>query len=157
LDNIGVASGVKKKLHEWLGREKPPIVDTAVRERLLAELAASPATLRKHLRESSYRLSPLVEGVRQDSPELLARTLNALAAEYLNGSREMQRACREEVLQAKQHARWALARQPDDAWRREAIEWMILWLEDPGLFESWVRLRLEAMDATTESRSPAPE
>lgn len=124
-----------------------------MRERLLADLAPITAgTLRKHLRDSGYALTPLVEGVRQDSPELLARTLNALAAEYLNGSREVRRACREEVLQSKQHARWALARRADP-WREEAIGWMVLWLEDPGSFEPWVRLRLAVMGPDWPRRS----
>jgi hypothetical protein len=142
-----VGSAGKKKLLEWLARENPPIVDIAVWNRLFTELAPiSAATLRRHLRDSGHPLSPLVEGVRQESPESLARTLTALAHEYAGGGEDARRACREKVLTAKQHARWALMTR-QDKWRKEAIDWMILWLEDPGLFEAWVRLRLEAMDA----------
>jgi hypothetical protein len=54
------------------------------------------------------------------------------------------------VIEAKEHARWALrrAKEPSEAraWRQEAIEWMRVWLEDPELFPLWSELRLRQIE-----------
>ena len=97
-------------------------------------------------------MDPLVEGVRLDSLDDAERTLRALAALYIEAPRET----RKLVIQAKDHARQALARYPDparSALRRELIEWMIVWVNDPAVFAVWVPLRRQAI----ESRLPTPE
>jgi hypothetical protein len=111
------------------------------------------------VRQCGIPLDPLVEGVRQDSLENLERTLSALADLYESGrgasNRELQMACRRLVIEAKEHARWSLKRTaaaaPDAAARsslkREAIEWLMVWLENPAIFPAWVRLRQQAMRA----------
>ena len=96
--------------------------------------------------------SPLIEGVRQDSLDEAERTLRGLSALYAKAPRETRRL----VIQAKDHARQALARDHNPArtaLRRELIEWMIVWVNDPAVFPVWVRLRREAI----ESRSPTLE
>jgi len=111
----------------------------------------SEAYLRNLVRECGLPLDPLVEGVRQDSFENLARTLTALAEEYERaasaGDRDRAAACRRTVLTAKDHARLAARRPgapPDQAAaRREMIEWMLLWLENPALFPEWAAIRIK--------------
>ena len=97
-------------------------------------------------------MDPLVEGVRLDSLDEAERTLRALAALYTEAPSQT----RKLVIQAKDHARQALARDADparSALRRELIEWMIVWVNDPAVFPVWVQLRRQAI----ESRWPTPE
>ncbi|HWR52434.1 MAG TPA: hypothetical protein VN428_15085 [Bryobacteraceae bacterium] len=71
--------------------------------------------------------------MRQSGFEELERTLAALV--------ECDRAAaRRLVIEAKDHARLALRREPDAA-REEMILWMLTWLENPEAFLIWVRLR----------------
>lgn len=109
---------------------------------------ASPAYLRRLLRQAGVPLAPLVEGVRQESFESLERTLLALHEEYMKArdaaDRQRQRQCRQLVIEAKDHARWALRRAKDDQQKRqreEMIQWMLVWLENPEIFPQWLRLR----------------
>jgi hypothetical protein len=88
-------------------------------------------------------MAPLVEGVRQDSLAALEGSLLSLGEEYARaqqaGDRERARTCRRLVIQAKDHARWALRR--GHAGKEEMILWMLTWLENPGVFPAWVELR----------------
>jgi len=90
-------------------------------------------------------LAPLVDGVRQESFEQLRASLTALAEGYAAGDPETARRARRLVIEAKDHARWA-ARSPKTspekkAEKEEMISWMLTWLENPGVFSTWVRLR----------------
>ena len=122
-----------EQVREWLGERGI----TLVTETILAELTqAFPKlrSLRKAVRDSGVALVPIVEGVRQDSFENLARTLVALQHEYEANRDERIRAM---VIQSKAHARLASLKRPE---KREMVEWMLVWLNDPSLFETWVRL-----------------
>jgi len=109
----------------------------------------SEAYLRNLVRECGLPLDPLVEGVRQDTFENLSRTLVALAVEYERaaaaGNHTRAAACRRAVLTAKDHARLAVRRPgvtaAQTAMKREMVEWMLLWLENPALFPGWVAIR----------------
>lgn len=126
----------------------------------LAELLApvSLGYLRRLLRQSGVPLEPLVEGVRQESAGQLHRSLLALEREYRrareSGDRARQQLCRRLVIEAKDHARWALRRMKEPSaartWREEAIEWMRVWLEDPALFPLWSELRLRQLEKVPE-------
>jgi hypothetical protein len=119
-------------------------------QELLERLAPiSESYLRRLLRASGALLSPLVEGVRQDSFAELERTLLAIGREYAQaraaGDRDRARACRRLVILAKDHARWALrnSRTPPDkkARKEEMVLWMLTWLENPEAFPPWLTLR----------------
>ena len=106
------------------------LVDQAEWERLRAQLAPiSDSYLRHLLRDSGVALTPEVEGVRQESFAQLERTL-------LSATRAAA------VLEAKRHAELA-RRSPkaNRAVKTEMIEWMRVWLEAPGVFALWLRLR----------------
>ena len=97
--------------------------------------------------QGGIAMAPLVEGVRQDTPENLERTLLALLDEYEKGDAERRRQRRRKVIAAKDHARLALRREPADrqALREEAILWMLTWLENPGVFAQWLALRKQVL------------
>lgn len=97
--------------------------------------------LRRLLRESGVPLSPLIEGVRQESFEALESSLLNLLTEYERGDLASRTSVRRLVIEAKDHARWA-ARNPDKrAAKQEMVLWMLTWLENPPLFPQWVKLR----------------
>lgn len=121
-------------------------VDEAAWDRLRAALpAVSDSTLRRVLRASGRALSPYVEGVRQDTPEELRRTLAALAREYETATAERQRRLRALVITAKSHADLAARHRRLSADRREQkVEfalWIRAWLLNPPLFPAWAELR----------------
>lgn len=143
--------GKRALVETWLAGRGP----APVREEDLAELArgvaGSTSYLRRLLRESGAALAPMVEGVRQEDFAALERTLLALLGEYERGDRARQRAVRSLVIEAKDHARWAARRAKEDAAKKadkeEMVLWMLTWLENPGLFPQWVRLRRQALQA----------
>lgn len=108
--------------------------------------------LRKLVRETELPLAPLVEGVRQEDFQSLGRTLIALQHEYLEGG-ERARAARALVLTAKVHAGFAARKKPE---KTEMIQWMLVWLENPGLFETWYTLRM-ARVGTPENTGTAED
>jgi hypothetical protein len=112
---------------------------------LLYELApVSENYLRKLLRESAIELDPIIAGVRQSSFEELETSLEHLLVEYEGGDASRRAKVRSLVITAKDHARWA-ARRPEHRERKEEMSlWMITWLENPGLFRDWLRLRKAA-------------
>jgi hypothetical protein len=82
-----------------------------------------------------------VEGVRQENLAGLERTLVALLGEE-------RRAARTLIIEAKDHARWSLRKHPE---KQEMILWMLTWLENPGIFPQWLKIRKEALRAKTET------
>ncbi|QOY87799.1 hypothetical protein [Paludibaculum fermentans] len=101
--------------------------------------------LRQALLESGLVLTPMVEGVRQDSFRNLERTLLALGAEYEAGDPARRKEVRGLVITARQHADWAM-RNPNSseahkAEKTEMVLWLRTWLENPPLFPAWLLLR----------------
>ncbi len=103
-------------------------------------------TLRRLLRESGWALHPLVEGVRQESFDELGRTLLNLVAEYANSNAGGRQACRDAVITARDHARFALRSAARRAEKEEMILWMRTWLENPPVFPVWLELRRRLRD-----------
>ncbi|HTP87436.1 MAG TPA: hypothetical protein VMJ34_10810 [Bryobacteraceae bacterium] len=106
-------------------------------QQLVAELApASENDVRRLLRDTRLPLAPLVEGVRQTTPDDLERTLRALTVEYAAADAPRRQVIRHLALASRDHAR--LAR------KQEAVLWLQTWLENPGAFPLWVTLRRQA-------------
>ena len=140
------------QVREWLNAR----AITRVTEAVFAELAQAfpnrkERALRQAVRGSELPLDPIVEGVRQDSLPELARTLITLQHEYQAGD---QRRIRALVLESKAHARFAVRKRPE---KREMVEWMLVWLHDPSLFETWVRLRLRSLDESDSRNVAGPD
>lgn len=131
----------RAQIHEWLAQQGAKRVDEALAARMHAEFPeVSETTLRRALRECGLPLDPLVEGVRQETPEDLERTLLALAAEYEQGDAVRRTQVRGLVLTARRHAELAARRKPKD----EELLWLRTWLENPLVFPAWARLRRRA-------------
>ncbi len=79
----------------------------------------------------------------------LEAALLELAAVY-TAHPERRRECRDAVIAAKDRARFAShnlkATELQRRIKAEMVEWMLVWLGDPALFEDWVRLRRPHMD-----------
>lgn len=136
-------TGLPARLAEWIERRRPALIDEDLRDAIALELEVPPARLRKPLRACGLPLSPMVEGVRQESLAELERSLNALAEHYAASEPLRRRAIRAEVQVARQHAEWAAraahAETRDD--KQEVLLWLRTWLENPPLFPAWAGLR----------------
>jgi hypothetical protein len=138
--------GQQEKVLQWLRESNVAAVDEATAARAAAAMpAVSAKLLRAAFLASGLPLSPLVEGVRQDSLDHLERTLDSLAAEYAAGPTERRRLIRGIVITARQHAEWAARNPNSDASKRagkeEMLLWLKTWLDNPPLFSTWARLR----------------
>jgi len=148
-------SSKRARFHEILTAAAPRRVGLDLWNRMRAELdPISDSYLRNLFRRSGLPLDPLVEGVRQADLDELERSLLALAAVY-DGARQAadratQTRCRQLVIEAKAHARMALSRGRRE--KAEMVEWMLVWLENPGVFSTWVRLRKLAIAARSTPR-----
>jgi hypothetical protein len=132
----------RTELARWLELHRPPLVGIPQWTALRTALAPiSDSYLRRLLRASGVPLYPLVEGVRQEDFPALERSLLALLGEE-------RRAARTLIIEAKQHARWALKKHPE---KEEMLLWMLPWLENPGIFPQWLEIRKEALRAQTET------
>jgi len=114
-------------------------LEWAALKKALAPIADS--YLRKLLRESGVRLTPLIEGVRQSDFDVLERTLAALSELYASSDAATARECRRLVIEARQHARWAAKREQAAGIKTEMMQWMLVWLENPAVFPAWAALR----------------
>ena len=130
-------SGTKEKLLAWRQSHQHAVIDPKTLEQLALEFGVTAATLRKHARSLDLPMTPLAEGVRQDSIDHAERTLTALSQAYRQGSRA---ATRETVLTARTHAEWAMRKNPTPE-RDEMLLWIRTWLENPEIFPEWVKLR----------------
>ncbi len=144
------ARGKRGRVEAWLAERGPAVVDEADFAALTQEVGGSPGYMRRLLRESGAVLAPMVEGARQEDFEVLERTLVALTAEYEHEDRGRRQTVRQLVIEAKDHARWAARRAEEGSAKKadkeEMLLWMLTWLENPGLFPQWVRLRRAARE-----------
>ena len=100
------------------------------------------------LRASGIPISPPWRGVTAHSIDELESSLRELSRVY-DTRPDLRRYCRDQVIAAKDRARWA-ARSPkvEESKRRmkaEMVEWMLVWLDDPAIFPTWVQLRKQKM------------
>lgn len=134
--------GKRADLARWLERERPARIGEREWARLHVDLGSvSGSYLRRLLRESGVPLSPLVEGVRQQTFEALESSLLSLLKEYESCDPGGRSAVRRLVIEAKDHARWAARKSEKRAEKEEMALWMLTWLDNPPLFPDWVRLR----------------
>jgi hypothetical protein len=136
----------KARLTAYLNEIQAERIDETVWQELLKRLTpVSESYLRKLVRATGTPMTPMVEGVVQDSFDSVALTLTALETEYERSEAERRRAVRKLVITAKDHATFALKRMaPGDERRQmkeEMLLWMRTWLENPTVFSSWLALR----------------
>ena len=127
---------------------------SAITEREWRELAAhlapvSESYLRRLLAGAGIAVEPPFGGVRQKTFEELESSLLEMEEVYTRagqmGDRARAQLCRNAVIQAKDHARLAARgakTSPEKkAQKEEMIQWMLVWLENPGIFPVWVKVR----------------
>jgi hypothetical protein len=149
----------KRRLEEFLGEWQPEAISEE-RWRELATLLApiSENYLRDLLQATGLAIAQPFGGVRLSSFEDLEASLLAMEKEYskavANRDRRRATACRRAVIQAKDRARLISRNQKVDSEKRrqkaEMVEWMLVWLENPGIFESWVALRKKSVTCRLE-------
>ncbi len=80
-------------------------------------------------------------GVRQHTFADLNESLREYSQIYQTRP-DLRPYCREQVIAAKDRARWLAVRSKlDDQLRRRKetmVEWMLVWLSDPALFPAWI-------------------
>jgi hypothetical protein len=134
------------RLEKWLQERAPARVELADFEELTRLLApVTESSLRRLLRASGAELDPLVAGVNQDSFSALGETLVALADCYERSGAAGRRVARSIVIVAKDHARLAARNERVKAAKRaekqEMADWMLTWLENPGIFGLWLKMK----------------
>jgi hypothetical protein len=118
---------------------------TLVEEAEWRELrAALPDVSESTIRGAGLQISAPWCGIHQHTLEELEQSLHEFADVY--ASREdLRRYCRDEVIAAKDHARWASRSPRVDEARRvlkaEMVDWMLVWLDDPAMFQTWAAIR----------------
>jgi hypothetical protein len=151
------ATGNKSKkalLAEYIKDENLSQVTEREWHEIVARLApVSESYLRRLLADTAIPVEQPFAGVRQKTFEELEASLLAMEEVYTTaketGDRAPAQQCRNAVIQAKDHARFA-ARSPKTspekkAQKEEMIQWMLVWLDDPGVFPAWVKLRKQKM------------
>ncbi len=130
------------KLARWLEEHQPArIGEPEFAELRIALAPVSESYLRRLLRECGVPLAAMVEGVRQRTFEELETSLLRLLEEYQQADAARRMAVRRLVITAKDHARLAARIPSKQADKEEMILWLTTWLENPPVFEGWVRIR----------------
>jgi hypothetical protein len=100
------------------------------------------------IRESGVQIRAPWRGVAVHSIDELEASLSEFSQVYEERI-DLRRYCRDQVIAAKDRARWA-SKSPkvEESKRRmkaEMVEWMLVWLDDPAIFPAWVQLRRRKM------------
>jgi hypothetical protein len=137
-----------------LAEERPPAITEEVWNDLMRRLApVSEGYLRELLRATGLPFAQPYCGIRQHTFEELEESLREMLRAYTDAvaarDRDRARYCRRQVIAAKDRARFQV-RSPRTApekaaEKREMAEWMLVWLEIPEVFPSWVEARKKAV------------
>jgi hypothetical protein len=151
------ASGKKSKkalLAEYLREKNLSRVTESEWNDVAARLApVSESYLRRLLADTAIPVEQPFAGVRQKTFDELECSLFEMWTVYQaakeTGDRARARQCRNMVIQAKDHARMAArsckASPERKLEKQEMVQWMLVWLDDPGVFPAWVKLRKQKM------------
>jgi hypothetical protein len=137
----------KRELGEYLEERRPAAITEAVWRELLERLAGvSESYLRQLLWATGLVFEQPYAGIRQHTFEELEASLREMAQIYaeamMAGDRERARYCRRQVIGARARARFAAGKRAEKV---EMAAWMLVWLEDPAVFASWVEVRKRVM------------
>ncbi len=140
----------KIRLREYLSERNLTAVTEPEWRELVERLAPiSESYLRRLLADTGIPVAQPFAGVRQKTFEDLERSLVEMEEVYTRsketGDRARAQWCRNAVIQAKDHARLAARgskTSPEKKTQKEEmIQWMLVWLDSPGIFPAWVKLR----------------
>jgi hypothetical protein len=103
--------------------------------------AALPDVSETTVRSSGISIAQPWRGVTQHTIEELDQSLRELSSIYVLRP-DLRRYCRDQVIAAKDRARYLSRMRPLKA---EMAEWMLVWLGDPAMFPAWAGLRRESL------------
>lgn len=108
--------------------------------------AALPDVSEATIRDAGIPIEQPWRGVAQHTLDELESSLRELSEVYA-ARPDLRRYCREQVIAAKDRARWASrslhAGEEKRRLKNEMVEWMLVWLGDPAMFPVWVGVRRE--------------
>ncbi len=139
-----------------LAKSQPEAINGALWKDLLERLApVSENYLRELLRATGLKFEQPYAGVRQHTFEELEDSLVEMGRAYADamaaGDRALARDCRRQVIAAKSRARITAAAKgasvETQERKREMAQWMLVWLENPGVFPAWTAIRKRTMAA----------
>jgi hypothetical protein len=113
----------------------------------------SESYLRRLLRDTGVPVEAPYGGVSQKTFEELEQSLAEMEQVYSaardSGDQAQAQYARNAVIEAKEHARFAARHSKTSPEKRaekeEMIQWMLVWLDNPGVFPAWVKLRKQKM------------
>lgn len=140
---------VKRRFRDYLAERQPAAITEAVWQDLRRELApVSESYLRDLLRATGLPFDQPWAGIRQHTLEELEESLRGMLRVYQqaldSGDKESARYCRRQVIAAKDRAKFLAKKHPA---KQEMVEWMLVWLGDPGMFPPWVEARRKQLAA----------
>ena len=153
---------VKQRLRDYLAAEPVARISQAVWTDLTQRLApVSESYLRELLRDTGLPFDQPFAGIRQHTFEELEHSLREMLQVYADamvaGDRQRARYCRRQVIGAKDRARHIAygAKTPPakKAQKKEMVDWMLVWLENPEVFSAWMEARKRLGVAPGEGRS----
>jgi hypothetical protein len=103
--------------------------------------AALPEVSEATIRRSGIEIAQPWRGVAQHTIEELDQSLRELSSIYEQRP-DLRRYCRDQVIAAKDRARYLSRTRPLKA---EMVEWMLVWLGDPAMFPAWAGLRRKSL------------
>jgi hypothetical protein len=118
-------------------RQKPPDWDRL----RIAFPDVTENSLRDWLHDLDIRLPQPYRGIWTRTFDELEESLIDMAAAYAR----IPWPCRTAVIRAKERSRFVCRKTKVDEAKRtekaEMVRWMLVWLDDPAMFATWVRLR----------------
>ena len=136
----------KARLQTILRQRAPERITEALFREMETTLApVSRSYLRELLKTMDLPLDPWVRGVSLHSPDDLRHSLLAFAKLYITTEdRTRQRELRADVIEAKTRLRALISKTIESALRAERESMLVevmTWLENPGIFDLWVKLK----------------
>lgn len=152
---------VRGAIMQYLEEHRPERVDVRTLQQIRQHVASrvqrarqpSKAYILEVLLSTPVEVDPGIGGipadlrgkVRTGSLEQARQSLLAMSREYAQAPDKPRAAdVRRAVLRSKQHTKLALAGRMDGDKRKvkqEILEWLLVWLENPAVFESWLAVR----------------
>jgi hypothetical protein len=154
------SSSIKQQVRDYLARKRPVAITEDVWGELLMKLApVSESYVRDLLRATGLPFDQPFAGILQHTFEELEQSLREMQRVYsearAGGNRNRAGYCRRQVIGAKDRARFLAANpklpREKQAQKEEMVQWMLVWLDNPEVFPSWVEARKRAVSGSPKA------
>jgi hypothetical protein len=106
--------------------------------------SALPDISESTLRDAGIPILQPWRGIGQHTLDELEQSLREFSEIYAMRV-DLRRYCRDQVIAAKDRAKWSSRSEKADEEKRrlksEMADWMLVWLDDPAMFPTWVSAR----------------